>query len=430
MRILYFHQHFAVPAGSGGTRSYEFARRLVAAGHAVTMVAGIHPGAGIELPATPGSALARGTVDGIDLLQIRVPYSNYQGFLARSVAFLRFAWHGIRLALREDYDLLFATSTPLTAGLPGIAMKLAARRKKPFVFEVRDLWPELPRAMGVIRSRTVLWLLALLERRTYAAADALVGLAPGICAGIRQVAPAGVPVAFIPNAADTDLFRPAAGAGRDLPGVAAGDFVAVFAGAHGIANGLDAVLDAAALLRHEPGIKFLFIGDGREKPRLLARARAEGLDNCLFHPPLPKTRLAAVLPTLDLGLMILADVPAFYRGTSPNKFFDYLASGIPVLVNHPGWLADEIAAHDCGVAVPPGDPAALAAAVVRLRDDREAARRLGANARRLAEERFARDRLAGEFQRFIEATLRHWEATHDARGRPRAGPRAGAGSPP
>jgi glycosyltransferase involved in cell wall biosynthesis len=204
----------------------------------------------------------------------------------------------------------------------------------------------------------------------------------------------------------------------------------VFAGAHGIANGLDAVLDAAALLRHEPGIKFLFIGDGREKPRLLARARAEGLDNCLFHPPLPKTRLAAVLPTLDLGLMILADVPAFYRGTSPNKFFDYLASGIPVLVNHPGWLADEIAAHDCGVAVPPGDPAALAAAVVRLRDDREAARRLGANARRLAEERFARDRLAGEFQRFIEATLRHWEATHDARGRPRAGPRAGAGSPP
>lgn len=365
------------------------------------MVAGSYAGGGLDLPWVEGSPYRRGKVGGIDVIQIDLPYSNHDGFLKRTWLFLRFALAGIKIAFKEDHDLLFATSTPLTAGIPGIARKLF-RRKTPFVFEVRDLWPELPKAMGVIKNPIVLGMMGFLERRTYAAADALIGLSPGICDGIRNKLKREKQVLFVPNAADIDLFKPTPKEGRGFPGISDDDFVAVFTGAHGIANGLHAVLDAAAHLIDEPRIKFLFIGDGRLKPQLIERAEKEGLLNCVFHDPIPKTELAGLLPKLDLGLMILQNVPAFYRGTSPNKFFDYIASGIPVLNNYPGWLAEEIENNDCGIVVPPGDPKAFADAVSTLFENNEICRKKGANARKLAEERFNRERSADACVDFFE----------------------------
>lgn len=404
MKVLYFHQHFSTPAGSTGNRSYEMARRLVARGHEVTMVCGSYGGGvtGVDGPFRRG--MRRGRVEGIDVVEFDVSYSNRDGLVRRAWLFLRFALRSIALALSEPHDLAFATSTPLTAGIPAMASRWL--RGKPFVFEVRDLWPELPRAMGVVGNPLVLAALSALEWASYRSATRLVGLSPGIVDGIAR---RGVPherIALIPNGCDLGLFDADAEPWRP-EGVAAGDLLAVFAGTHGQANGLDAVLDAAAVLkaRGREGIKLLLIGDGKLKPALIGRARREGLDNVVFHPPVGKLRLAGLMRATDIGMQILANVPAFYFGTSPNKFFDYIAARLPVLNNYPGWLAGLVRDNGCGYAVPPDDPAAFAAALEHAAMHRDALPAMGARGRALAEREFDRAALADRFTQWLEQAI-------------------------
>ena len=402
MRLLYFHQHFATPQGATGTRSYEFARALFARGHQVTMVCGAHQLSGLDLPYDAGRGWHRGLVDGIDVISLPLAYSNQDSLLRRGLAYVRFALRSVRLALELDYDLVFATSTPITAVIPGLAAKWL--RGKPFVFEVRDLWPELPRALG-LRNPFVLGGMSLLEFLGYRSADACVGLSPGIVDGIRSRSDARLPVAMIPNGCDLEVFHPAKRARLTLPGVGPDDFVAGFTGAHGVANGLDALLYVASELkrRGDTRVKLVFIGDGKEKERLAAKAVELGLTNCLFFPPVPKAELGAITASLDCGLMVLKDIPAFYRGTSPNKFFDYVAAGLPVVNNYPGWLAGLIEEHRCGVVVPPRNVEAFADALQRLAADPAACRAMGAAARALAEKEFARPLLADRFIATLEA---------------------------
>ena len=393
MKILYLHQHFSTPKGAGGIRSYRMARRLIERGHQVTMVTGRHGSCDTGLTGPYRRGLRRGTVDGIDVIEVDLPYSNDQNLARRSFIFFRFVMRTIGIVLRERYDLIFATTTPLTVGVAGIAGRWLHR--KPFVFEVRDLWPELPKAMGVIRNPFVLTLLSLLEWASYRSADRLIGLSPGIVEGIirRGIPPRGV--TMISNGCDTDIFAIGAPAWRP-EGVKPEDLLAIYTGTHGVANGLDALCEAAAELqrRGRPDIKILLVGEGRLKPALQARAAREDLANLLFHDPVPKHRLAGLMEAADIGLQILANVPAFYYGTSPNKFFDYLAAGLPVLSNYPGWVCDLVAEHRCGFAVPPNDPVAFADALERAADDRIGLRDMGTRARMLAEQEFERTMLA------------------------------------
>jgi glycosyltransferase involved in cell wall biosynthesis len=403
-RVLYYHQFFSTRAGTAGTRSYEFARALLEHGHEVVVVCGEHSRGALALPKDPQFGGTRGVIDGIDVIALPLHYSNSQSLRERAQVFLGFALRGIRVAFAEPHDVLFATSTPLTAGIPGIARRLLGRRTR-FVFEVRDLWPELPRALGV-SNPLVLFGMDALEWLSYRCADRCVGLAPGIVAGIQRRASPKLAVELIPNGCDLELFHPRQrGSLASVAGSAiqAGDFVAGFTGAHGVANGLDAVLEVAEELRRRgrQDIKFLLIGDGSEKPRLQALAEKRGLSCCLFLPLMPKTELSRVTASLDVGLQLLKNVPAFYYGTSPNKFFDYLAAGIPVLTNYPGWIADLVQTHDAGVAVPPDDVRAFADALEALSADPTRRTRQGQNARQLAQLQFSRDTLAARFVQFV-----------------------------
>lgn len=403
MRVLYFHQHFSTPQGASGTRSYEMARRLLERGHQVTLVCGSYGAGqtGLTLPFVKG--VRRGSADGIDVIEFELPYSNRDGFVHRTTTFLKYAWRSVLLALRHECDLVFATSTPLTAGIPGIAASVM--RRKPFVFEVRDLWPELPRAMGVITNPLLLAAMSALEWASYHAARACIGLAPGIVAGIRRRGISADRVHLVPNGCDLELFGEAAAAPWRPEGVLESDLMAVFTGAHGIANGLDAVLDAATVLngRRRNDIKLVMIGDGKLKPALMERAQREGLHNCIFHSPVPKVRLSGLMRSADVGLMILANVPAFYFGTSPNKFFDYIASGIPVLNNYPGWVAALIDTHRCGISVPPGNAVAFADALEKMADNRATLVEMGRNGRMLAIREFDRRLLADRLVDVLEA---------------------------
>lgn len=404
MRILYFYQHFTTPAGATGIRAYEQAKHMVDSGHTVTMVCGANA---VSVTGLEGPYVGRrreGMVDGIRVIEFNFAYANRDGFVKRSQTFLRFAMRSTAVALREEFDLVFATSTPLTASIPGIAARWL--RGKPFVFEVRDLWPELPRAMGVITNPVVLAGMSVLEWASYRSADRCIGLAPGIVSGIASHI-GEQRVDLVPNGCDLEIFDPRQ-TGRWRPeGVGPDDFLAVYTGTHGQANGLDAVLDAAAVLKrlNRSDIKMLLIGEGKLKPRLMERATAEQLENVLFHDSVSKHRIADLLRSADVGMQILENVPAFYFGTSPNKFFDYIAAGLPVLNNYPGWVASLIDEHRCGKAVPASDPDAFAAALVELADHPQDRVRMGNNARHLAETHFSRAKLAASFTAVLSRVL-------------------------
>lgn len=400
MKILYFHQHFSTPKGSAGIRSYAMAQSLIRNGHQVTMVCGSFGAGQTGLTQPFNKGMRRGMVDGIDIIEFELPYSNALSFLKRILIFLSFAFKSIKVALTEQYDVVFATTTPLTAGIPGIFAKWF--RRKPFVFEVRDLWPELPKAMGVIKNPIVLWMMSVLEWTSYHSADRLVGLSPGIVDGIIKRGIAPEKVASIPNGCDLDIFASEHQAWRP-EGVQPTDLMAIFTGTHGLANGLNAVLDAAVELKHRQrtDIKLVLVGDGMRKKALLERAVELQLDNVIFHDPVNKAKLAGLMASADIGLQILANVPAFYYGTSPNKFFDYISAGLPVLNNYPGWLAELITKEQCGFAVPPENPQAFADALEQAANQRERLIEMGRNGQQVAREQFNRSILSQKFSDWV-----------------------------
>ncbi len=410
MRVLYFHQYFCTPEGNSGIRSYEMARYLVDKGHKVTMVFGESPRLKsplIEKPYKKG--IRKGTYKNIDLIEFDLHYNNKMNNLQRSLVFLKYSLRSIILVFKEEYDIVFATSTPITAGIPGIIMRLSGKRK-PFVFEVRDLWPELPREMGVIKNKFVLWAMGLLESLSYNKADACIALSPGIEKGITSRLKKTKPVYLIPNGCDLDLFKPGRFTKTIFPGCSEESFISVFIGAHGMANGLDAALDAAAVLKQIPDsekIKIVLIGDGKIKPHLIKRVEEENLGNVILLGPVSKKALVDYLWAADVGLMLLANVPAFYYGTSPNKFFDYISSGLPVLNNYPGWLAEMIKEHKIGVVVEPDDARNFAEALINLSRDKAELGQMRINARKFAEERFNRKDLASDFEKALSATLKN-----------------------
>jgi glycosyltransferase involved in cell wall biosynthesis len=393
VRILYLHQFFMTRDGTGGTRSYEFARRLVEAGHEVTMV-------------TAGDGAER-EVDGIRVVEARGGYGDYVratgvGYGRRLLAFGRFAVAATVASLRGPRpDVVFATSPPLTMALPAI---VAARRwRAPLVFEVRDLWPEAPIQMGALRSPWAQRLARWLERAVYRSAAEIVALSPGMRDGVIAAGVDPDRVALIPNASDLDLFSPNLDPGdlRERLGLGAGDFVCAYFGTMGEANDLTQVVEAAALLAEREDVAFVLQGDGKRRAALEADVRRRGLDNVLFAPAGDKRAAAQLAAASDACMTIFKDVPILATN-SPNKLFDTFAAGRPAIVNTDGWQRALVEEHEAGVYVRPGDAADLAEQVLALRDDPERARRYGANARALAEREFDRDLLAERLRGLLE----------------------------
>ena len=282
MKILYLHQHFSTPRGATGIRSYTMATQLVQSGHEVAVVCGSYNNGltGLSGPFKGGCRV--GKVNGFEVVEFELPYSNSDNLISRTRTFLSFSLQATKLALLRDYDIIVATTTPLTIAIPGVAARWL--RRKRFIFEVRDLWPELPKAMGVIKSRVIIWLLLLLEWVAYHSAHRLIALSPGILDGIIQQGVSGSDVKMIPNGCNLDLVIPTEGQDRPA-GVAASDLMAIYSGTHGLANGLDAVLDCAAELQTRDcnDVKFVFVGDGKLKGHLQHRVRHECLSNVIFE---------------------------------------------------------------------------------------------------------------------------------------------------
>lgn len=399
MHILYLHQHFSTPHGSTATRSFAFARTLAMRGHRVTLATGRYQGAETGLAGAFRKGQREGRVAGFQVVEFDIPCANAMGFAARGVAFLRYAAAAARLAFRVKPDLIIASSTPLTVVLPALLAK--GLRGIPFIFEIRDPWPELPRAMGVLPAplAPVFDTLANFACRH---AAAVVALSEGMAetALARGADPARVQV--IGNGCDLDLFGPHVAPWRP-PEAAPWEVLALYAGAHGRANGLGVVIEAASILaaRGETRLRILLVGEGAEKTALIQQAA--GLPNLTFLPPMPKHDVARLFAGSQIALHILANCPAFAEWTAPNKLMDGLAAGHPVISTAPGQAARLLADGGCGIAVPPGDAAGLAAALMNLVENPARRAAMGAAARSLAMRQHDWRLLAARFATLVEA---------------------------
>ncbi len=398
MRIVYVHQYFLTPEMPGGTRSYEWARRLARQGHEVHVVT-------TDTVAPKGSRRWRTSeVEGVTVHWLPVPYSNAQSYAQRLWAFVRFMlWSSVR-ATRLRPDVVLATSTPLTVAVPGI---VASRlRRVRFVFEVRDLWPELPIQVGALRDPVSRGLARALARVAYHSAAHVVALSPGMAAGVRAY---GIPadrVTVVPNASDLELFAGGAEAGRRLRAAdpQLGDRpLVVYAGTFGIANEVEWLVRLAAAVRPLDGdVRFLLLGDGRRVPAVRDLARELGLldRTVLVRDPVPKAEMPGVLAAADVASSVFAALPGM-ADNSANKFFDALAAGRPVLLNYGGWQAELVREHGAGLVLDRDDLDGSARALVALLRDPEALATTGKAARALAEQQFSRDALFEVFERIV-----------------------------
>ncbi len=400
MKLLYIHQHFVTNEGHGGTRSYNVSRTFVERGWDVTVVTGI-------FDQGPFVHDRRGLfrtewIDGIKVIVCNVRYSNYQGPWWRMWAFAWFTVLATIAAVREQgVDVVFATSTPLTVGWPGLLAGYVKRR--PFVFEVRDIWPEDLLLGGAMKPGLAARLMTWMEVLFYQRAARVLTVSPGFT---RRLAERGVPdrvLETIPLGGDGDLYADLSPdtAWLERYGLT-GKVVAVYAGALGYLNGLEYVIEAAEHLRDRPDIALALVGDGQRKPDLKRMVAERSLTNVVLADPVPRRVVPSVLNACQIGLMILRDSPAMAR-VLPNKAFDYMFAGLPTVVNFAGTTRDLLESIGAGIGVDPHDPADLARALVTLADDAERRAEMGRKARETARSRFDRSRLAERMMQVFHA---------------------------
>jgi glycosyltransferase involved in cell wall biosynthesis len=414
MKILYLHQYFETRKGVSGTRSYEFGKFLAAAGHKVTMVTS---GVGNkEFPCPPDRDYVRSEVDGIDVVSVSAGLNDGRagtgmGGVRRIRIFHQFAAKvtDVCKKIGEKPDVVFATHTPLMIGLSGEA--LARHFGVPFVFEVRDLWPEALLNIGAMGTGPKRWAggmyLRRMADRIYHAADHIVALSPGMKAGILKYGIPDEKVTVITNASDMDLFRPGLDGAASRRRLGLGDrFAAVYFGAMGLANGLEYAVEAARILksRGREDIVVVLHGGGGKLEELKALAGKYELGNLVFSPMVEdKAEVARIVAGCNACMTIYR--AAKEHTWSPNKMFDALAAGKPVLINVPGWLGETIENNKCGFYCNEGDPASLADKLEMLAGDDSLCAEMGTNARALAEREFDRLKLAARLEKVLKKAV-------------------------
>ncbi|MBC6904364.1 glycosyltransferase WbuB [Saccharophagus sp. K07] len=402
MKIIYLHQYFNTPEMSGSTRTYEMVRRLVAAGHEVHIVTSWREQDGKK------KEWFTTNEDGIVVHWYPVPYSNHMGYSRRIRAFIQFVLAASKKAASLKGDVVFACSAPLTIAIPGV---IAARKNRiPMIFEVRDLWPELPIAMGALRNPVSIFLARALERWAYKSSAAVVALSPGMKDGVVKAGYPAERVAVIPNSSDNRQFAPNPEAGQAFraarPWLGSKPLL-IYAGTFGPINGVGYMVDLAeALLERNPDIRILLVGDGMERPKVIEKAKARGVyeKNLFFENQMPKKDVTALFAAADISSSLFIDIPEM-RPNSANKFFDALASGTPVLINYGGWQHDLVTSRECGLAMWKKPINEVADIVAEKITDAEWCRKTGEAARQLAETMFNRDLQARQLEKVIRTAV-------------------------
>ena len=379
MRVIYIHQYFRTPEQGGAVRSYHLAKGLVEKGIEVELIT-----------AHNQPNYDQNWIDGIKIHYLPVFYDQKFGFLKRTWAFLDFVRKSKSLLQKLNRpDLLYITSTPLTTGLIGLWAK--KKMALPYIFEVRDLWPEAPIQVGAIQNPLLIGYLRGLEKKIYQNALRLVALSPGIGAHLTQTC-SNKEVALIPNFSDLNRFFPQE-KNQELKkslGLSEGLTIA-YTGAIGLVNAVDELLDLAKIAQEKgKNWNFLIMGEGSHRKPLEEKARELQLNFVRFLPFSSKDQVNQVLSLADFCWISFAHFPVL-KTNSPNKFFDALAAGKAILVNHKGWVYDLVKTHHLGITMLPGKWDKAFAKLEHLESHREEITQMEKMSRKLAETYFSKD---------------------------------------
>jgi glycosyltransferase involved in cell wall biosynthesis len=397
--VLLVHQAFVSPHQAGGTRHYEFAKLLTPEGkYRFTIVAS-------TLSYLTGQRAQ--STDDADLpprLSVLRAYTlpvAHRSFVWRIIAFFSFMVASVWTSRRaQNVDVVMGTTPPIFQAIS--AWLIAAFRHKPFLLEVRDLWPEFAIDMGVLTNPVLIRLSRWLEAFLYDRADHILVNSPAYRDYMIKRGIPAAKVSLIPNGVDPTMFDPAADGQTirqrfDL----SGKFVVTYAGALGQANDIGTILQAAKTLNDDSTIHFLLVGDGKERPKLELMAEEYGLKNVTFTGALPKNDMPALLAASDVCVATLMNIPMF-KTTYPNKVFDYMAAGRPTVLGIDGVIRDVIDAAHGGIFVTPGSSEELARAVAALYDDRRRAQQMGQAARAYVVVHFNRNEQVKDFADLID----------------------------
>jgi glycosyltransferase involved in cell wall biosynthesis len=337
VKILYLHQYFNTNENSGGTRSYEFSNELTKAGHEVVVITG---------KKTDQSSIKN---ERLKVISTNTKYSNDMGFLRRVLSFFHYILFSIILSLKvKNIDVVFATSTPITIGVPGYIISKLKRAK--FIFEVRDVWPDVPIELGFINNKALIYLLKKYELFIYKHADYIIALSKGMKNNILSKGNFKNKLSVITNLANLEMYNNIEIDEKKIKknyGLE-NKFICIHPGTMGFVNGLDFILDTANYTKEIEEVHYLLIGSGKEKDKLKTRVKKENLKNVTIADPLPKKDIIKVIKASDLGLMVVRNEFKILEDNSANKFFDFLAAGLPILINYEGWQKETLENNEAG----------------------------------------------------------------------------------
>lgn len=399
MIILYLHQYFKTPKDSGGTRSFEMARRFVQAGHHIIMITS-------DTDANEDGDWYSSVVEGIEVHWLPIPYNNKMSYSERIKAFLKFAMKAGEKASSFDADIIFATSTPLTIALPAVQTK--KKLNVPMVFEVRDLWPELPIAMGAIKNPILQYAAKKLEKFAYKHSNYIVALSPGMKEGVVKTGYPSEKVSVIPNSCDIEMFtvkNELSIAFRDRYDWLKNRPLIVYTGTLGHINGVGYLAEIAKEMKKiNPEVRFVVVGEGVEFDKVKELAIQNGVfeENFYMLGKIPKNEVPSVLNAADIATSLFIDLEPMWAN-SANKFFDALASGTPIAINYGGWQKDELNNSGAGIVLSATNISESAVQLNSLLSDIERIKIMRKKAKDLALAKFDRDKLAKKLLNVIES---------------------------
>ncbi len=405
MHILIVHQYFLGKNDAGGSRWNQFAKYWAESGHQITVLAGtVHYATGKKQPEYKGRFIVREQVsENVQVLRCHVSESYNKSFLGRFWAYLSFVFSTVWAGLfcTGKCDVIICTSPPLTVGLTGWILSILKR--KPMVFEVRDLWPESAIDTGVMKNKWLIKLSYWLEKKSYKSANWINALTPAFEKSLienKSIRPERI--SMIPNGADLDIFE------KDKPTVdvrqkhnLADRFVVTYVGAHGLANHLIQLLETAHLLIEQKDIVFMLVGDGMQKPMLVQKADQWQLDNVIFVDSVPKNEIVDYIAASDVCTAVLKKIDTF-KTVYPNKVFDYMSAQKPAIIAIDGVARKLIEDANAGIYVEPENARQFADAVLKLKEDSQLCRRLGQNGMDYVRCNFDRKVLAQKYMQILE----------------------------
>jgi len=392
MTIIYFYQYFTTPKGSYGTRVYEFTKKWVEKGHKVIVVTSVY--AKSDIRAT--KFLETQEIDGITLKIINVTIDNKQSFLKRIYTFLVYSLFSISYALTLKFDIVIASSGPITVGVPGLVAKIFRRKK--FVFEVRDLWPEGPIELGVLNNKLIQKASYAFEKICYKSSSLVVALSPGMKSNITDRFPE-TNVISVTNSANIELFSSPKEAITHPQLV--GKKFAIYTGNIGLVNNSELLYRTAKKLKEQGrgDIAIVLIGDGQQKEEIMKKS--EGLNTILFLGLMPKIELINYVKNALVSLIPLNDTPMLST-SSPNKLFESMAAAVPVIQTTNGWIKEMLEESQSGFTVSPTNEDELFDKLIFLADNQIEAEKIGKRGLEFARRNFDKNILSERMIKAIE----------------------------